>query len=625
MQQNYQLAEETLGYVTSSDPANTDKRLLIAGSQNALIDYQKKVRIRPGYFRLGVANPALNEIKNAWTWNTSTGTQLPQRFYNGILEVYLNSVDGTDVDAWKTVYGAFSTTNKLRPASRNGGGIYDTTEKIDVQPMVQGDSNIYEWNGAVAVVDSVTPTTITKTGTNTWGQNRFYTSRNLSVTCVRTGTSYIYTAGVGTTTLNGISDTTGLVPGDILVQSIAIQTDKPAANLTNDICYAFQNQLAVSSKKTGLTYLSKNTSYFDFAFSTPRLSGEGALFTLDEPPRAINSLGSTLLVFTGKSSIFNITFTPITVGTTLTESAQVKKLFNGVNQGALNQETVIPIGNILAYLTNEVALRTISDPNNVSGLDPKTFSNPIKPDFDAEDWDEDKTFGIWDKNILFFTAGATGRTYMLNFVEDSNGKLFRFWNPPQTLPAGPLSLIDSGDGEMLHIHSNSVPETYLLFDGASDGQYQDMDVDDKLPIHFVASYAYDDLKKRALLKSFDEYFVEGEITPSTTEPTLLINYDYAGSDQQVQKTIDGSDPDILEGLVGLASLAQASLALNPLGSFLNPPSDARKFHVIFEIAREDFHKINATFESNDVDKYIAIIAHGPNATLSRRRSISIHK
>lgn len=620
---NYSLSEETLGYVTSPDPANTDKRFLIGGSQNTLIDYQKKTKSRPGYTRLGAANTALTPTKNAWTWNTSTGTHLPQRFYNGLLEVYLTSVDGTDINAWTQVSAAFSTSKILRPASRNGGGIYDTTEKIDIQPMVNGDSNIYEWNGAVAVVSSVTGTTVTKTGSTTFGQNRFYTSRNLTFVCARTGTEYTYTAGADSTTLTGIADTTGLVAGDILIQKIVTQSNAPSSTFTNDICYAFQNQLVVASKTSGLVYISKNTSYYDFTFSTPRVAGEGVLLTLEEPTHGVHSLGKFLLIFSGKSSIFNTEYAQITIGSTLAETVQVKKLFSGINQGALNQECIIPIGNILAYLTNEVTLRVITDPNNVSGLLPKTFSNPIKPDFDAEDWDPDQTYGFWYKNILFISAAAASHTYMLNFVEDADGKLFRFWNPPQILPVGPFSVIDSGAGELLHGHSNVVPESYLLFDGASDGQYAGMDPAEKLPIPATAVFAYDFFKKRAQLKTFDEYWVEGEITPSTTALLLDINYDYAGETQVIEKTIDGSDESILEGPVDFNSLAQQSLAVNPLGGLLNPPSNARKFHLTFEIAKEDFYKINASFSTNDVDKYWAILAHGPNATLSPRRDSSI--
>lgn len=618
MSENFAMAEETLGYQTSSDKTNTDKRLLVGGSQNTMIDYQRKVKTRPGYFRLGAANTALTPNRNAWTWNTSTGTDLPQRFYDDELEVYLGTIDTYAINAWTRVAQGWSTTEKLRATTW-----FDSTENIDLQLMVQGDANLYEWNGAVAVVDSITGTTVTKKGTTTFAQNRFYTTRNKTFVCVRTGTEYTYTGGESTTTLTGIADTTGLQAGDILIQKIVTTSNKPAASHTNDIIYSFENQIAIGSYDDEEVFISQNDDYDDFSFSSPRVAGEGGLLTLTDPTRAIYSLGSLLLIFAGRSTIFKVEYDQVAVGTTLSESMKIKKLDVGVDQGALNQECIVPIGNILAYLTNEVALRLIENPDDLTGINPKTLSNPIKPDFDAEDWDN--AFGSWYKNMLIFTAPDSSRMYILNYMQDADGKLLRFWNPPQILPVGPMSIIDSGDGPLLHGHSNSVPETYLLFFGQADGQYTDMAVGDKLPINAIAAFAYDSFKNRPRLKTFDEYYVEGEITPNTTDLLLDLNYDFAGATQQLERAIDGSDSSILEGTVDFNSLAQQSLGINPLGGLLNPPSDTKKFRVIFEIAKEDFHQIQAIFSTNEVDRYWAITAHGPNAELSRRRNTTIRK
>ncbi len=618
MSKNYALAEETLGYQTSTDPSNTDMRLLVGGSKNVLVDFQKKVKSRSGYTRLGAANTALTEVRNAWTWNSSTGSHLPQRFYDDELEVYLGTVDTFEINAWTRVKSGWSTTEMLRQANW-----WDTGENIDLQIMVNGDANLYEWNGAVAVVDSVTGTTVTKKGTTTFANNRFYATRNKTLINVRTGTEYTYTGGETSTTLTGIADTTGILADDILIQKVVTQSNKPVSSHTNHFIYSFENQIVVGSEDDNEVYLSKNTDYDDFAFSTPRAAGEGALFTLDSPTRAFSSIGKALLFSAGKSYLYRVEFEQITVSTTLAETVRVKRLDIGLNQAMFNQECVIPIGNSIAYLSNEPAVRIIENPEDLEGINPKTFSNPIKPDFDAEDWTG--AFGFWYKNILIFTAPASSHMYMLNFVEDADGKLFRFWNPPQVLPVGAMSIINSGDGEMLHGHSNSVPESYLLFDGASDGQYEGMEVVDKLPINAKAVYSYNDYEKRALLKTFDEYYIDGEVTPNTNDLILTLKYDYEGATQTIEKTIDGGDESILEGLIGANSLAQQSLAVNPLGGLLNPPSNARRFRVIFEIAREDFYEIAATFETNEVDRYWAILSHGANAEVSRRKNIEIRK
>lgn len=723
---NYSLSEEVLGYVTSPDPTNTDTRYLVAGSKNVLINYQKKVQTRGGYTRLGPANAALTNVRNAFTWNTSTASALPQRFYNQTLEVYLRTIDGTAINAWTTVRSGWSSTAMLRAAF----GYFDATERLDNQLMTNGDANTYMWSGAVAIVSSVSGQTttvagdtassltlftitgatssntngyklywkltnsgstrtinvykdaagsnlvasgsrtgdgsitltqqntsgisgsvtvayttdettlsaqiltigysLTKTGTTTWNKNRFMQSlAGRSLVNARTGQIYTYSGGETTTTLTNVSPTTAVdfQAGDIIMQAVVVNTNSPAAGRINDIPFVFQNQLALGSYSDNEIYVSKNTDYTSFSFSTPRLSGEGALLNLDSPCRAINNISKTMVIFAGNSSLYKTTYTSITVGSTLSETLTIDKLDTGVNQGALNHECVVPIGNSLAYLTNEVALRLINSPDTVSGITPETYSNPIKPDFDTANWVN--AFGTWYKNILFFTAPGDSHTFMLNFVEDSDGKLFRFWNPPQIFPIGAMSIIDSGNGPMLHGHSNVVPETYLLFDGLSDGQFTNMPVSAKIPIDFNASMGYQSnffrYPYRAKLKNFDEFYVEGEISSSTTDLSLIINYNYQGSDQQVSRIIDGSDSDILEGAVGSGSLGQDPLGSSPLGGLLGNPPNANKFRVVFEFAREDYHEMQDIYSSNGIDQYWSIIARGPNSTVSTRRDTSIRK
>lgn len=605
--ENYGLVEETLGYVTADDPVNTKNAYLISGSQNTLIDRNRKVKTRSGYSRLGVANESLTPVRNAWTWHTSTGTELAQRFYDDELEVYLTTVDGIAINAWKRVKDSWSTTEKLRHAFW-----YKSTEATDVQLMVNGNANIYEWSGAVAVVLTVDDGThITKAGTTTWAQNRFYTAANKSLTCVRTGLTYTYSAGESTLQLT-VNDSTGLVAGDILIQTVVTQSNKPASTWTNHNIFVFENQAVIGSEDFPVVYISKNTDYADFAYSTPRVAGEGALLTIDSPAQAFGNIGSALVIFAGRSSVFKTEYQQITVSTTLAETLKVKKLDTGVDQSAVNQECVVQISNSLMYLSYEPAVRLISNPEDVTGIDPKALSNPIKPDFDAEDFTS--AHATWFKNAYYLSSSVNSRMYILEFVEDADGQLRRFWDPPQILPVGPMSIID----EALHGHSNAVPETYKLFDGASDINSSD----EKLPFEAKAAFAYNWYSKRALLKSFDEYFVEGEITAGTTDLKLAISYDYGGSVQIIEKTIDGSNEDILEGNIGYNSLGQQSLGQNPLGGLLNPPSDARKFACVFEIAREDFLRLQATFSTNETDRYWAITAHGANAVISPRKLIN---
>lgn len=622
------LAEETLGYVTAQEKSNTDFRLLVGGSKNCLIDFQKKVSSRPGYIRLGAGSVSLTAIRNGDTWHTSTGIALPWRFYDDELEVYLGTVDGVEINAWKRVRDGWSTTEKLRHDFW-----FDTTESLDLMVMVNGDANTYAWGGGVVVVDSASGTSITKKGNTTWAQNRFFASANKTLINLTTGNEHTYTGGEGTIILTGLNNITDINDGDILIQKVVTNSNSPVANRNNHTIWTHENQVYVGSEDDEEVHGSKNSDYTDFTFSSPRLSGEGVLLTLTDPTRAFASLGRNLLIFSGKSTIFRNRFQQLDIGGVLSETLEIKQFNIGTDQGAFNQETIMPVGDSIFYLTNEVALRAINDPDNLAGIKPRTFSTPIKPDFDAESWfDSDgkpDAHAKWFKNAIHISAPQSSRLYILFFIEDADGKTKRFWNPPQILPVGPMAIIDSGsgndlsNGEKLHGHSNAVPETNLLFEGGSDGQFAGMSVDDKLPIDVVMAFAYNNYKDRARLKNFDEYYIELEITPATIDLILTLNYDFDGTTQAPELLIDGSDENFLEGAIGVNSLAQTSLATNPLGGLINPPSDARKYRRIFEIAKEDFFELQAIFAINDVDKFFSVIAHGANTQLSRRKPINI--
>lgn len=605
----YSLVTETLEYRTSEDSTNTDERHLVAGSRNVIIDQQRKVRVRNGNTRLGVANSASTGNRNGVTWNTSTGIEFMLRAYDDELEIYLGTVDGTALNAFYRLASGFSTTAKPRFTTW-----YSDGENLDLLIFVYGNSNLYAWGGGVCIVDSITGTTITKTGTDTFAQSRFFTAGNKTLVNVRTGTEYTYTGGESTTTLTGIADTTGIIAGDVLVQKIITNANSPAANRNNHTVYTFENQLCVASDDDEQVYMSKNTSYTDFTYSSPRLPGEGALLTLDDSAKAFGELEEKLIIFAGKSSIYQVNTQEITVGTTLTEILKVEKYQTGEGQSAQSQEVVAQINNTIVYLSFEPAIREILSPRELEGGGaPRTLSNPIKPDIEAEDWAN--ATAKWHKNAYWLSAPTYGHVYILEYREDADGKLRRFWQAPQTMFIGAWVTLD----DVLYGHSSAIPETYRIMDPDA---FSDVNSDDKkVAIHCVAKFAYRTYGQRANLKNFDEYFVEGEISPSTALTNILY-WDYGGNTQSVENTIDGSDLTILEETLENVSLGQQPLGQQPLGGNVNAPTGSAKFRAIIEIAKEDFFEMQEIFETDDVDKFWSIIARGVNAQSSVRQAVN---
>lgn len=611
----FQLQTGILSYMTSPDETTIPGAYLVSGSKNVLINRQRKFGNRAGYSRLGAANTALTPVLNSYDWLNNTGGELPIRFDDDELEVYLETVDTTAINAWTRVKNSITigTGNTIRFAKW-----WDTGENLDLVLYVIGDSTLNEWGGGVAVVDSVTGTTITKKGTNTWAQNRFYTTRNKTLVNVTNGNEYTYTGGETTLTLTGIADTTGISAGDILVQKVVVQSNKPASGYNNDTIYVFQNHLLVGSDDNNDTYMSQNDDYDDFTFSSPRVSGEGELFSLDNPCKAFGALSGKLVMFAGRHDRYVATFTEITVSSTLAESISLEK-FSGTNQSAQSQDVVSEIGNALAFLSFEPALYILDSADALKDPKPHQVSNPIKPDFDGETWTNAHL--KWGNSRLHLSSPTNSKLYILEYMEDEQGKLIRFWQPPQVFP---IRSIMERDGDM-HFHSNVVPETYKMFDQLSDGYYDGIPTADKLPIQAIAKRAYFNGDRRANLKNFDEYYIEGEISRNTTDLTHTLNYEFGGAFQQIQNTIDGSDTDLLFESVEDVSLGQQNLGQIPLGGAINQVSNTAKFRVIFEIAKDDFYELQEIFETNEVDRAWTILSSGPNAVVSARQDSIIKR
>lgn len=610
------LVTETLGYQSAENQTNADPRYLAVGSQNVLVDFQKKCRIRNGPTRIGTANTASTPTRNSIVWNNSTGGEIGIFAYDTKIALYLQTIDGTVLNNFYVLNSSFSATAIPRFTLW-----WDTGENLDLVLFVQADPNIYEWGGGIAVVDSITGTTITKKSTTTWAQNRFYTTGDKIVVNLRTGTSYTYTGGETTTTLTGIADTTGIVAGDVLAQAIVTKSNKPAASRNNHTIFSHENQIYVGSEEDNEVYISQNDDYTDFAFSTPRTYGEGGLLSLTGISRGMAAISDIPVMFCGRSDAFKIQFEQDTVSTALSESLKVKRLKTGTNQAPQTPESIVSIGNAIIYLSFEPAVRILEQPEDLSGPQLKTLSYPIKPDMDAEDWTS--ACANWWKNAYFLSAPASSKYYILEFMEDADGKVRRFWQPPQTGAVRSWGII----GGWLHGFSNGTPEVFKMLDSEnevlSDIVYNsDTSLDEKVSIHAIAKYTYRSFGRRKDLKVFDEFFAEGEITPNTSDLSLGLNYDFNGSIQQVSETINGGDEDVIDGADILTSLAQDPLAQNNLGGALATPQNARKFSVTFEEAREDFREIGVTFSTNEVDRYWAVISHGPNVELSRRRNIN---
>lgn len=606
MSEKYLLRQGIEGYITNIEAtANKALPYMVSGSKNVLIDPRfGKFSSRGGYSRLGAANTSLTPVRQEFRWNNSTGGQLKLRWYDDELEVYLGTIDGVILNAWTRVKSGLSTTAIPRRCT-----YWCSTELIDLMLFVQGDDNLYDWSGAVTTLASATANTLTKNGTDTWAQARFLQNGTRSVEI--NGTTYTYTGGETTTTLTGVTPSPASeAVNSAVTQTVRTNADTPAANRNNHTIFNIENHILVGSNDDSLIYVSKSTDFKTYTYSSPRVPTEGALLTLDGTSKGFGFLSKIPVLFSGNDGIFTMEFEQLDVNNVLTETLKIKKQKTGINQGAFNQETIVPIGDGLIYLTNEPTLRILESVQGADQPQIKALSNPIKPDFDDETWTN--ACAIWHKNRYYLSAPTNSKLYILEYQEDADGTLKRFWQPPQILPVRCLTIIS----DALYGHSNAVPETYLLFTGNADNVYSGIAVADKLPINAIAKLSYRTYGDRANLKNHDEFYVEGNISPSTDDLHLTLRYDFGGSTQETLHVIDGTNLDILEQTVEETSLGQQPLGTHPIGGVVQEPTELSRFRVIFEMPKEDFHELQEVYESDGVDKSWEIIASGGNTKIS---------
>jgi hypothetical protein len=175
----YALTIGPLGYVAKPDVTNTNPKYLIRGSLNVLINDQDKVQSRPGYSVYGgVGSVVEGSILGSFDWATSTDAEYMLRSYIDPASANSGKIQFVYSDTW------YDLVTGLSSGTMEGTKWWDNQEKLDVALLCNGTPNVYEWSGGVAEVDSVTANTITKTGTETWAQSRFYFRGSITGTTI---------------------------------------------------------------------------------------------------------------------------------------------------------------------------------------------------------------------------------------------------------------------------------------------------------------------------------------------------------------------------------------------------------------------------------------------------------
>jgi len=588
------VTSEYRGYSNKADITNIDPKFLVTPSQNVIINDQEKIEVRAGYTLDGPAGSTNVGIRSSYDWITSTGHERNLRVTG--TKLYYRYVDSNDAVTWRDLGLTIAST-----ATVNFAEWWSTAESKDLLLFVDATSNMRMWSGGVTTFASCTTNTITKQGTTTWAEERFLVAGTRSI--IINGIPYAYTGGEGTTTLTGVTpDPTGagIAVGDIVHQSVRTTANSPSSGITTDIIGVLNNYVYVADSSLRTVYVSKNTDYTDYTFTSPvRAPGEGALLTLDAPPVAFVPQEEDMYISAARDQWYRTVFT---LSADLTgESLKIKRLKSGPGQGALSQSSVGQIKNAVLYITNDKTVDTLGRIENINTPESVPISDVVKTEFQDYDYSIDPHIKYF-KNKTYIAIPSETRA----MIFDHEKKL---WNPPQILPIRRWAII----GGELYGHSSATDETYKMFDGTNDNGN---------PIDWKMYFAYNNFGVRTWGKEFDEYYSEGYISPNTVA-TMVLKYDFGGFTSIVNKLIDGSDTRILFSTITDNSLGKYPLGQMPLGSITDSPDDLSKFRVIHNTIKQDSYELQVGFEGSNTDDQFQLLSHGPNARTSDSDNIQI--
>ena len=257
------------GYRNREDITNLPPGVLIAGSQNVLTDVTGRVGITRGYALDGAASTALAPILAAFDYERHTGDT--QHLRAGFLtsagndgKLQYRYVDSSGTVTWRDLMTG------LTSVSFNFTDYWDNTNFLSKVLFVNGTSNIYSWTGGVTTFASATVNTITKQGTETWGELGFTPTGSVVIN----GTSYAYTGGTGTTTLTGVTPDpsgSGYTAGTVIHQAVVTTANSSMTNipstLANSLIGTLKNQVYIGSLVNNQVYVSKTNDFTNYSFT----------------------------------------------------------------------------------------------------------------------------------------------------------------------------------------------------------------------------------------------------------------------------------------------------------------------------------------------------------------------
>lgn len=625
-----------LGYNSAHDKTTISPQYAVRGTKNMYLKTSKTFANRPGLKTRGANDTTTAGVLSSYEWNNSLGRCLPFRVANNKLQVE-SSVSGSPV--WYELLLTSLLTDPAVSLTRFvWNPFYDSAEKKDRIMMVRGDANILHWSGGISLVASGTVNTITKKDSSTtWNQDGFATQVSGEMKLIIGGVEYTYTGGYDTATLTGVSpDASGITDSQPAIQSVQIFANGSGDSIADtgfncDMVRVIGNQLYVGSYKSRLVYISDSTDFDNFTVPTPTIEGSPELLTLDNTVKGIAVRQGNAWVSAGTKDWYEITFSSITVGSTLERQTNVSKKQTAELAAAYAHEFIDNWGDDIIYLAQDQQVRDIGTFAGVlNGQKFPSVSLEVMTELSEEDFTGGHLRIIGEPrlgNVLYITAPNTGRDYMYSILEEANNvggvSSQRIWHPPQIRNVSRFAVING----ITYGHSNANPMIYRIWDTSQ--WHDDSPSGEYLKYVSVLTFGYHSFGRRQGKWSFNKLFVMGYMSQGTTLDANVY-FDYQGSTDKQSPSISSNSSPSKQFLASSApSLGDSSLGYNPLGDGLNTSFDGQdllpKFYKICPLTSKPVYEVSTEIFSQNIDDRWEIMAIGFNPWLAEQQGVELQR
>ena len=507
------------GYMEGMDITKIPSQHLAYPSKNCLIN-RGKVYTRKGITLLGSAGTTKKDVHSEKVWKDSKSGEMPLRSSARKLQVYL--------EAFKTGAGWVDLLTALDSDITHldfASWTDDNTSIIKKRMfMVDGSTNIHQWNGGVAKITSVVGATVTISGSKTLAQLGFDDGDVTTQTVLINGTAYTYTVTLGTNTVVLDSSPSGVSAGDLMIVKPLTHTTSLTALTEKDHIYNYKNHLVFASLGSNELYFSDVGVYSmatGLSFTVPVAGSRTALspmyFNLDGNITAMRERKNVLWAST-EDDWWKITKLYDQNG--FDEWASVEKVENAESMGALPFAVSGHKGQMI-FIAKDSTVQSVNDLELIQSDQVKLISDDIEDTLLRYDLTNSRIYYMG--RYIYITVPAESVLLMLDVVEGA-------WQPPQIIPISCFSIIA---GTKVG-HSNNDDESFSLFSGASD-----LGSDIETVIAF-GYQGYADKLNELEYKWYETFGVSGRITEGT-KCVVDIYYETDGAKSSTEIMIDGSE------------------------------------------------------------------------------------